>query len=71
MSTTTRAPGAAGVASTSVTPEVKAALDDFMNAFEHFKSSNRAFLGGNNFSHFEFRQYVHATSIHKHTRYRP
>jgi len=24
----------------SVTPEVKAALDDFLNAFEHFKSSN-------------------------------
>ncbi len=27
-------------AGSSVTPEVKAALDDFLNAFEHFKASN-------------------------------
>ncbi len=37
MSTTPHGGAAAGP---SVTPEVKAALDDFLNAFEHFKASN-------------------------------
>ncbi len=37
MSTTSHGGAAAGP---SVTPEVKAALDDFLNAFEHFKASN-------------------------------
>lgn len=37
MSHTSHGGAAAG---SSVTPEVKAALDDFLNAFEHFKASN-------------------------------
>lgn len=45
MSTTTRAAHAAGARDPSVSPEVKAALDDFMNAFEHFKASNDERLG--------------------------